>query len=753
MLDGYDEISERRNLYRQNHWSDARYDIQAVTFCRPEALQGENRLRLFEAPVREGRSHYEALFLQRFTPEQMAGYLQKFCEHLPESLREQRAAQPELGDWQFYWGWLERIAALKDIATTPFLLSIVAQALPTIVQRYASTTRSAAVTTATEDSFDDEDSDWAGVLPGLFAEASVTTPDVTAETIRLTCNEVFDAFVDHWFGYQAERLHRNGKLRALDHASLVGYLKAYAQNLAARRLRGDGRLDERLLTDRETLDPVLTEPWQAADLLVNYYRQDDRGNDIGHSVLFVSEESNLIALRSGCLLRTQGGRFQFLHKSLVEYFAARDMFLGLQGEFESYLHGERMLVGTPGAEAMRSERVDFWRTLIQEPAVLSRLAERVTASDERFRGLLGDIVMASKERSGLGIAAANAMTVLNRAGVSFSGVDCRDVQIAGADMRSANCFGADFRGADLSRTHWEGALLMEARWRGSCVEGLEFGEQAYVQYQAGVTAIAAYPQPDGRCDWLVGCEDGYVYQQREGSAQPIRTFRHRGWFDSSTKVTALAVDSERQRLATAGDDRGIVLWDVGDGRCLRTLTGHTESVKGVLWIEGVARIEDDDASQPSFRYELRQYTTVGEQAGQCMTGEVIASADSDDLASMVRFTVTPNVRSKHDAMKALLAGYHKDYKMQSFGVTMEEARRLIDVLQHAEAAPRSSSSASDSLSRASASFASTNAIASWTTALSEAGMTLGADHWLVPEAVDSRRFDIQVVSPSTMPRV
>src|SRR5439155_1915528 len=50
------------------------------------------------------------------------------------------------------------------------------------------------------------------------------------------------------------------------------------------------------------------------------------------------------------------------------------------------------------------------------------------------------------------------------------------------------------------------------------------------------------------------------------------------------RVTAMAVDPTGKMFASGGEDRSIVLWDLAKGTAIKTLTGHTESIKALTFI-------------------------------------------------------------------------------------------------------------------------------------------------------------------------
>lgn len=76
----------------------------------------------------------------------------------------------------------------------------------------------------------------------------------------------------------------------------------------------------------------------------------------------------------------------------------------------------------------------------------------------------------------------------------------------------------------------------------------------------------------------VACEAGPIelYDLRDEKAAKRLLTGHEGW------VRALAVDAQGKRLASAGHDRAIRIWELPGGKLLRTLPGHK------LWVAALA---------------------------------------------------------------------------------------------------------------------------------------------------------------------
>ncbi|GAA0588939.1 hypothetical protein [Streptomyces crystallinus] len=61
-------------------------------------------------------------------------------------------------------------------------------------------------------------------------------------------------------------------------------------------------------------------------------------------------------------------------------------------------------------------------------------------------------------------------------------------------------------------------------------------------------------------------------------------------------VPALAFSPDGQMLASGSDDRRVILWETGSGHAARTLTGHTDTVRSLVWGEDLLASGAEDGT-------------------------------------------------------------------------------------------------------------------------------------------------------------
>ncbi|KAF8448390.1 hypothetical protein BDZ91DRAFT_768644 [Kalaharituber pfeilii] len=185
-------------------------------------------------------------------------------------------------------------------------------------------------------------------------------------------------------------------------------------------------------------------------------------------------------LRFSAPLTRHGQSYRFLHKSLRDYLIAQSLW-------------EDPLLAQCAAKALLNE---FF--IVEDPGVLDFVVEQATLEHELQQKLL-QYVEKSKTDDLVVQGAANALTVLVKSGMRFSGYDLRGIQVPRADLRFGWFDGAQLQGSDLRHLRLQGAWLRGANLSESKMAGVWFGERPAIggSIVSSWETMACY-SPDGR---------------------------------------------------------------------------------------------------------------------------------------------------------------------------------------------------------------------------------------------------------------
>ncbi|MBN1209953.1 MAG: pentapeptide repeat-containing protein, partial [Myxococcaceae bacterium] len=387
-------------------------------------------------------------------------------------------------------------------------------------------------------------------------------------TARVAPADIYEAYLRHWLSQTAE------DSESLTHAQKLEFAEALAEELW-RSGTTSCSWQELRRTVRERMGRQLPDHLPPVAIF----------RDIEGGAFFVREGDE---------------HYRFAHKSFLEYFLARSLVATLEAQPEQALDTRPFTreVAAFLGEILRRQAGDA----LQAPTVLTLqalLRARGTpegtarpAAANAFRLLHG---LASWARDGRQWVPERA----DLRGVELPGEDLRDARLGGALLSGALLSGADLSGAILTGADLSRAVLAGARLEGASLRGATATEADFTQAEAtrcDVTGAILSRATLSQSVWLEGRWEG----AEPGGAEVTATFiapapSALGRLPASPSfqtllagghhgsVSSMAWDAEGRRLASAGADGTVRLWDAQFGRELRSLSGHQGFVFSVAW--------------------------------------------------------------------------------------------------------------------------------------------------------------------------
>ncbi len=546
ILDGADEVNVRSNLYISNKldtWPNAK----VMFTCRLEYLMQpvcEYRHWFQPSSYHIKRTVSETVverFMASFSPVQIENYLKKYIEQNKENLSE------NWRDWRQYWHYFNEIPGLLKLIESPYLLYIASSVLPDLVKQQ-----------------------------NLDAKSQ--------DKQEITRLSLYDAFVKHYFHRHIEKpkQYESSHLFKDTQSNIEETLLEYNQQIAIKLHEIDqvsiAFQPEKVKTSSHMR--LLTTP-SAANPWVEFFGQDSK------------IQSKLLA---SPIKKTGDNHYSFLHPSIQDYFVARELFDQLvvimqslqpistasmdSKQIESHIIAEtlseekmtqQILQANPPFAKLTFNIKD--KLLRYERQILDFMVERL-AQEPKYKAVLWAIVERSKKDATVAKAAANAITILNAAGVSFASRDLRKINIPGADLSSGILDSTQLQGANMTGVNLQGAWLREANLSEAQLKDINFGELPLLVLKDLCRSIQY--SPNGR--WLAVASGNEIIVYNAQSRECIQTL-----VGHTDGVCSVAWDHESKRLASGSHDKTVCLWEASSGEELRVLQGHTHWVHSVAW--------------------------------------------------------------------------------------------------------------------------------------------------------------------------
>jgi WD40 repeat protein len=298
-------------------------------------------------------------------------------------------------------------------------------------------------------------------------------------------------------------------------------------------------------------------------------------------------------LVSGLPIHQNLGNIAFIHKSVQDFFTACNWIIAL--------------------ESQQSSAQDFFgvRLASSEAGLLKFLAQMYDYHDHHVA--LINVVLASRtsdSQSTRSVAAANAITILNYARFSFSGMDLSGINIKGAVLDNALLDKTNLSTANLTNVSMREVWAPGADFSNATLSNVWFGREADIILKGECCGVVS-----GHNGFVTMTLDGDIYTLNNTSRIPVTveqwtcfTVYDDTLFAGTSKGTIYADDLTRNSIVirskrihqgtvqcitvfagmifTGSSDSTICVWDISSGGVVKQLVnGHTN---GVLCIKALS---------------------------------------------------------------------------------------------------------------------------------------------------------------------
>ncbi len=194
--------------------------------------------------------------------------------------------------------------------------------------------------------------------------------------------------------------------------------------------------------------------------------------------------------------------------------------------------------------------------LINDPEIFEFLREKVQQEPELKQKLLSWVERSKTEE--VQATAANALTLLVKAGIPLSGKDFSRIRVPGADLSYGVFAHTKFQNADLRWIDWAYAWLGGTNLDGADLAGLQLREKPCLEMNKEISACCY--SPDRR--WIAIAEDNQIQLYETENLTKLHTY-----IGHEKEVLSVAFSSDGQWLASGSND-GMKLWHVLGNRSL-----------------------------------------------------------------------------------------------------------------------------------------------------------------------------------------
>ncbi|KAG0287722.1 hypothetical protein BGZ96_008375 [Linnemannia gamsii] len=218
--------------------------------------------------------------------------------------------------------------------------------------------------------------------------------------------------------------------------------------------------------------------------------------------------------------------------------------------------------GSSDPQIFDAESVLFKRNLLTELSEVQFLSERVK-QHLYFKKRLLSVIEQSKSDATATTAAANAITILVRAGIRFNSADLRGIQIPGADLSDDQFDSAQFQKADVRGVKFSRSWLRQADFKNNMnilrLWDITGGKTLHIMqgHTNGVSSVAFSP-----CGKKIVSSSWDKTVRLWSSETGKEMFVLRG---HASEVNVVKYAPDGRRLVSGSSDKTIRFWDSETG--------------------------------------------------------------------------------------------------------------------------------------------------------------------------------------------
>ena len=362
--------------------------------------------------------------------------------------------------------------------------------------------------------------------------------------VSISQASLYDMFIDNWFEREADKLNSTTQTaKSLDLQSIF---------------------------------------WQFCKIIaLAMHKRNSIAINIGEELDIILAENNWIRkfpeikiewLIHACPLHeVMKNQYSFLNASFIEYFTAREI-------YDESLVYQTLRIPSPVPDPDEAtDLTSLIKYLIHEDELKKDLIYQFLFArnqqmivfevgricDAAHRKWLFSIVEKSKIDKRYEIGAANAITILNKAGISLSGLDFQNIAISGADLSGGILEGTKFNGAILNNVKFSGAWLVDTDFTNASMHGVEFEEFPSLKLKNAKSCCYSL---DG--NYLAIAHNNYISIYDARTKTFLVTLR--GHTESVTEII-FGIYEDRHIIASCSNDKTIRIWDVASKKLAKVL--------------------------------------------------------------------------------------------------------------------------------------------------------------------------------------